>query len=232
MVTVKTAILDDDLKDLEKISNYLTSYSNEKVSYEFYCFNEVSESFYKDYELYILDIESPTFNGLEVGKKVKEVNPNAVLIMNSKRNDLVFESFKFGIFYFVRKEYFEMDMHFALERINEFFISQKKYYKYQNKQNIIKIPYNTIMYVEKVKHGVEFHINDSRKMIENKALKDVMQEIQDISFIQCHQSYYVNLNYVDCIDGNDFVLQQERIQISRRYFKTVKQQYIQFLNRK
>ena len=106
MITIKTAILDDELNDLEIISNFSNLYQNEKIEYKFDCFNEPNESFYKEYELYILDIESSTFNGLEVGKKVRELNPNAMLIMNSKRNDLVFESFKFGIFYFVRKDIF------------------------------------------------------------------------------------------------------------------------------
>ena len=230
MVTVKVAILDDEEKDLLHIKNYFENVSSD-CKYECDLYTNVNERFYKDYDLYILDIELPCLNGLDVGKEIRKVNPQAVLIMNSKREDLVFESFKFGIFFFVRKEHFEVDINYALERLNQHFISIKKYYKYETKHQLISIPYTSIMYVEKVKNGIDI-VCENQTYFENKNLKDIIGEIQDASFIQCHQSYYVNLNHVDKLDNNDFIIKGKKVQISRRYYKNVKQEYVYFLNRK
>ena len=63
-------------------------------------------------------------------------------------------------------------------------------------------------------------------------MKQVINEIENVRFIQCHQSYIVNLSYVDKIENNDFIIQNEKVQISRRYLKKTKQAYIHYLNTK
>ena len=231
-MVIKVAILDDEIKDSNQVQHYFHQISNHTIQYQCDVYTEVNANFYDNYDLYVLDIEMPEVNGLDIASALREKMPNAILIINSKRNELVFESFKFGAFFFIRKDHFELDMKFAQKRLSEHFVSTKKYYTYTLKQKIQNISYSEIMYIEKVGYSVEIHLNDHRKLIENKSMKKICSEIIDDCFIQCHQSYLVNLNYVKRIDGNDFIINDERIQISRRYLTKVKQAYIQFLSKK
>ena len=58
-------------------------------------------------------------------QKVKKANNDAVLIIYSKHKDLVFETFKYGAFFFIRKESFIQDMEYCQMRLNEYFLSSK-----------------------------------------------------------------------------------------------------------
>ena len=232
MIKIRVAILDDEEKDLIRVQEYFKSISDNELTYECDYFYEVNENFYQQYDLYVVDIELGNSNGLDISKEIKEKCPNSVLIINSKRNDLVFESFKFGIFFFIRKDHFETDMSFAQIRLTEYFKSTKQVYLCKQKHSSYKIPYEKIKYIEKVGSNIEIHLNDHRTFIENKSIKQISSEIQNSYFIQCHQSYIVNLDYVKKIEDNDFILENEKVQISRRYFKKSKEAFIHYLNTK
>lgn len=232
MIQVKVAILDDEIKDIERVKKYFVSISNQYLNFNCDEYLEVEEKFYNQYDLYVVDIELNNCNGLEISKIIKERCPQAVLIINSKRNDLVFESFRFGVFFFIRKDHFEIDMKFASARLLEHFKSTKQVYMYKQKQMSIEIPYEKIMVIEKVGNNIEIHLSDGRKLTENKSMKQILSEIKSNNFIQCHQSYLVNLSYVLRIEESDFVLKNDKVQISRRYLKKTKEAYIHYLNKK
>lgn len=232
MIEISVAILDDEKKDLQRVHDYFDLHSSSNIQYICDEYETITNNFYNNYDLYVLDIELKDIHGLDVAKEIKRINPNAILIINSKRNDLVFESFKFGVFFFIRKDHFEIDMSFAQERLNQHFIESKKYYSYQTKQCVMNIPYQDIVYVEKIGYHIEIHLNDGEVLQENKSLKEFSNYIQSQIFIPCHQSFYVNLSYVKKLENNDFVLSDCRIPISRRYMKQVKEAYIHYLNSK
>lgn len=56
-----------------------------------------------------------------------------------------------------------------------------------------------------------------------------MTEIKSPLFIQCHQSYFVNLAKVNRIEDNDFIVGNDKVQISKRYFTKVKKDYMNYL---
>lgn len=230
MVKIKIAILDDDKKDLKTVRDYFDSTSNDLITYECHEYEKVNETFYNSYDLYVIDIELDGTNGFDVAEDLKRKCPNAVLIIHSKRNDLVFESFKFGVFFFVRKDHFEIDMKFCQKRLKEHFINIKK--SYFSKQNTLNIPLKDIMYIEKIDHNIEIHLRNGKIIREKNTIKQISNEISYSNIIQCHQSFLVNLSYVNKIDENDFIINNKRIQISRRYYSNTKKAYIEFLGKK
>lgn len=229
MLTVKVAILDDEYKDIENVKNYFKQIK--ELNYQCSYFNSENSLYDKEYDLYILDIEMPDINGLEIAEKVKEIYPHAVIILHSKRNDLVFESFKVGVFFFIRKDNFKEDMDFARIRLDKHFMSNNKMYTYQTKDNIQHIPHQSIMYIEKIHHYIEIHLESNIVLKENKSMRHILSQFED--FTQCHQSYLVNLNYVDKLEGNNFIMKnKDIIQISKRNFMKTKKEYIEYLNKK
>lgn len=232
MITIKVAIIDDEINDLNRVKDYFTSLSNHQMNYKCDLYTEINQKFYEHYDLYVVDIELENASGLEISKDIKQKCPQSVLIINSKRNDLVFETFKFGAFFFIRKDHFNEDMEFCKSRLDEHFNIIKKEYIYHNKQDVIHIPYQNIMFIEKVDRNIEFHLNNGKSLIENKTIKQIVNEIKSSTFIQCHQSYYVNLSYVKKIEKDDFIIQNHHVQISRRYLSKVKQAYMNYLRKK
>ena len=59
------------------------------------------EDFY--YQIYLLDIEMPGMNGLEVAKEIRTMDKRAVIIFITSYSDYVFSSFEVQPFRFVNK---------------------------------------------------------------------------------------------------------------------------------
>lgn len=229
-MVVQVAILDDDRKDLNQVSDYFNHVSS--IEYNCSCFTEPCDDFYKPYDVYVIDIELNHDNGLNVANKLRQLYPHSILILNSKRNDLVFDSFEIGVFYFTRKDHFEKDMAIAQNKLNEHFKMIRKVYHFQNKEMIYDIPYQDILYIEKVNHSIHIHL-ENKVLIQQQSMKNLVHEFELPLFVQCHQSYLVNLSYVKYLDKNDFVMKNnERVQISKRLFQDTKKAYITFLSNK
>ncbi len=229
MVSVKVAILDDENKDIENVKRYFEKIK--EIDYQCTYFNNETHLFEEVYDLYILDIEMPDTNGLDVAEKIKELYPHSVIMLHSKRNDLVFESFKIGVFFFIRKDNFEEDMDYARIRLDKHFISNNLIYKYRNKDIIKNISHQNITYIEKIDHHVEIHLDDNSILIDKTSMRNIIPQFNE--FIQCHQSYLVNLNHVESLDEKDFIMKnKDRIQISKRNYMKVRKVYIDYLNKK
>lgn len=232
MIKIKVAILDDNPKDQEKVKEYFNHISSSLLQYECSDFSEIDDSFYSGYDVYFIDIELGEKSGLEIAKKLKEINEEAVLIIYSKHNDLVFESFKFGAFFFIRKDTFDEDMEYCQMRLNEHFISFKREYTYRFNQTIIHLNHFDILFVEKIGHRIEIHLKDGTVLEEYKSLKQFIEDLNNPIFIQCHQSYIVNLHHVKKLMNNDFLVGNKHVQISRRYLNQAKKAYINYLEKK
>lgn len=227
MVEIRVAVIDDNKKDLTKICDYF-----EQIESPLYLcdrFQTLQPSFFDRYDIWVIDIELDQTNGLEIAQKIRTIYPQAILIFHSKRNDLVFESLKIGCFFFVRKDHFEEDMDFIQLRLQKHFSDIKKEYVYHSKDQIRKISYEEIEYIEKIGHQIEIHLENQEILKERKSLKDIMKEIDSPVFLQCHQSYYVNLSKVMKLDQNDFILENNKVQISKRYLLKVKKEYMKYL---
>ena len=231
MITVRVAILDDEKKDSSRVKEYFHAMSNQQIQYHCDEYTSVNHQFYDHYDLYVVDIELENISGLDIAREIKQKCHHAVLIIYSKRNDLVFESFKIGCFFFIRKEFFNDDMQYAYDRLRKHFLTAKRYYRYESKGIVRNIAYDSIEYIEKIGHDIEIHLENGEVLIERKTLKNIMNEIVVDTFIQCHQSYYVNLSKVQLLNQNDFVMTHNTVQISQRYYAQVKKKYVQYLSR-
>lgn len=232
MIEIKVAVLDDNVNDQERVKNYFDKISNSTIQYICTYFSNENEEFYNKHDVYFIDIELGKINGLDIAEKVKKVNNDAVLIIYSKHKDLVFETFKYGAFFFIRKESFIQDMEYCQMRLNEYFLSSKREYIYRFNQTILHIDYLDILFIEKMKHHIVLHLKDGRVLEEYKSLKQIINDLNHPVFMQCHQSYVVNLNNIDTLSNNDFIIHGKKVQISRRYLKSSKKEYLTYLNKK
>ena len=157
MVVVNVAVLDDEKEDLQRVCDFFEETNNNRIQYQCSCFQDTNHLFDQDYDLYMIDIEMAEINGLDVAETIKEKNPKAVITINSKHKDLVFDSLKVGIFFFVRKENFKTDMEVVKNRLDPYYLENKKTYRYETRDSVRNILLSDIMYIEKKSHYIELH---------------------------------------------------------------------------
>ncbi|MDL2276660.1 LytTR family DNA-binding domain-containing protein, partial [Breznakia sp. OttesenSCG-928-G09] len=182
----------------------------------------------REYDLYFLDIDMPNLNGFELATKIQEQYPNTILLFVSNHNEFVYDSFKFDAFFFVRKDHFESDMKDALKLANEKLLRKEKRYILENKGDKRTIPYNDILYFEKLKNKIRIKTMNHGDFYELQSMKGLQQKInlKELGFCLISAGTCVNLNSIVRLNGNDVFLKGDISLIaSRRYLPELKHEY-------
>lgn len=78
----------------------------------------------------------------------------------------------------------------------------------------------SIVYFESIKHDIILHTNNNKVIKTHGTITEYITLLQKFSFVQCHKSYCVNLNYITSIKNNlvtlNFSLQPVPIGRSRK----------------
>ena len=100
------------------------------------------------------------------------------------------------------------------------------FYYYHKGNDIISIPYNDIMYIEKNGHDVIFHTT-SNVFVERTSLNEISKRLP-VFFIRAHKSYIVNINKVLSLRINELFLPNNvTIPVSRSYLTNIKKKLLE-----
>lgn len=200
-MTVQVCIIDDNKTDITKIRNEISLLCSDDFDpniASLYKVDSLSSIPYS--QIYFIDIDMPKFDGFTVAKYILNRNKNSHIIFVTNRDDLVFDSFDFDTFYFVRKSTLKTDITRSI----------KKYLRTLTNNDFIVINYNhdiyqinksDIVWIESKGNNLNIHTNQFELNI-RKTLKSLLVELNNINFIKIHNSFLVNLNYVQRIHKN------------------------------
>ncbi|HEU5291097.1 MAG TPA: LytTR family DNA-binding domain-containing protein [Cyclobacteriaceae bacterium] len=185
------------------------------------CENAVRASDYLNegkIDLMLLDIQMPKLSGIEFLKTLK--NPPLV-IFTTAFSEYALESYSLDVIdYLVKPIPFDrflkavqkaFDFHtLKLKASNEaedfFFI--KCDHKFE------KVNFSDVLYVESMQNYSIIHTPD-RKMITYITLTGLEEQLPAARFLKVHKSFIVSLEKVSALDGNDILIGNARIPISR-----------------
>ncbi|MCR5667553.1 MAG: LytTR family DNA-binding domain-containing protein [Lachnospiraceae bacterium] len=128
----------------------------------------------KNIDIVFLDIEMPEMDGIEVGYKIKELNPNCIIILASSRIDRFKDAFYINTFRFITKPFAMSEVEKVLEDVilklignNEIEVYyNRRCYKIKEKDIIAIRAYNG--YVEVLVGNMVFRKDTSLKELEKQ----------------------------------------------------------------
>lgn len=179
------------------------------------------------------DIQMPGIDGFTTLSRL--VYPPRVVFVSSFP-DYAVDSFDYQPLYFLTKPLQEEKVLRCLEitantlngekginpyifiRINQHRVFQKIYTK-------------EIMYIESAGEYQQFHMQNGEKLLTYKRLKELMQELPDLVFVQIHRSYAINFDYLTSILSDSVVMKDGReLSVSRTKRKALMDNYNLFIN--
>ena len=177
-------------------------FSNDQ--YKIYYFNKYSEEmleFIKNLvgqNIYILDIEVKRKSGLDLAREIRTFKKtmNDQIIIATAHQDLVENAFhkKLLMVDFISKfDSLEERILLCFREIYEIF-NENKYLSFKQEGEIIRIPYNDILFIEKDKLEECLNIQTLNNNIKYKGSIAKIEEIlkEDRRFFKCHRSCIVN----------------------------------------
>ncbi|HEX7017068.1 MAG TPA: LytTR family DNA-binding domain-containing protein [Cyclobacteriaceae bacterium] len=171
-------------------------------------------------DLIYLDIHMPRLSGIEFLKTLR--NPPLV-ILTTAYSDYAVEGYALDIVdYLVKPIAFERFLKAsqkALEitRMRRMVSGQAGdldyfFIKCDNKYE--KVFYDEVLFIEALQNYVVIHARD-RKMITYMTMTGLEQRLPANRFLKVHKSFIVGLSHVRALDGNDILIGEKRIPISR-----------------
>lgn len=185
----------------------------------------------RQYDLYLLDVEMPGVNGIELAKYIRKVQENAYIVFLTSHPEFAIYSYDLSIqaYQYILKGKMKTTLPYVLEKIQN---------NLKNKTEQFLVIHNNIRY-EKIDHQKIIRmykegkntviVTDNEIHKKRSTLEKVLKELEGSSFIQIERGSIVNIERIDKILRNEVHMDNgDILEISRANVKSVKQRINQY----
>ncbi|MBA9071907.1 DNA-binding LytR/AlgR family response regulator [Flavobacterium gossypii] len=229
---IRTVILDDEPLAIDVIKNYCDTMPDIEL---LGCFTNPVEAMKfvtsKTVDLIFLDIEMPLLTGIEFIDTLK-IRPQFIFTT-------AYPQFAIDGFELEALDYLVKPIAYTrfLKSVNKFtyqasknenkkqpLIVQKqelsdKFLFVKSDYESLKIFIDDIKYIEGLKDYLKINLNSGKSVLTLSNFKNLLEKLPEQNFMRVHNSYIVNLQYINSIQRNRIIIDQKRIPISETYKK-------------
>lgn len=229
------AICDDENEILNDISKRIKACFAEKDIYaEYVCMNDPRKLMEflqtEKVDVLFLDIDMPYFSGMDIAGYVNEKGLQTMLIFVTSHDALVYQTFAYRPFGFIRKTHIDDELEELSERIKKELLDRKQELVIEKGQEIIRIPIREIIYIES--EGNYLNIYEKNTAIKvRETMTNIENELSGKGFIRCHKGYLIHIDYIEKFRSSQVEMRcgQENkvIPVGRSYEKDVKRRVLE-----
>lgn len=168
-------------------------------------------------------------DGMHIASKVHEMLPRAKFNLISSKTEKIEELFFSGVTYFIEKPCGENSINRCIEYLlTQIDISDEKVLILKKKTGEQTINLNEIEYIMSEKRKIIIFKKDGQSDFYMKL--DEIEEMLDASFLRCHQSFLVNMRYIDQFEEDGIILKSGSfVPVSRKKYYSSKRIYLSYI---
>jgi len=237
-------MLDDDPRELDKLSRLISAYYKNHARLELppqnlcqfrsglSALEYISRGAAPD--IAFLDIIMPEMTGVQFAERIRNEGYRGYVVFLTSANDFASESFMVGAFSYLLKPVGEERLFSTLRKIEEDMaraqLEDTVSIFVQTRQYSRDILLREILFAEVMGRKLSIHLVNGETVTFNKPLKEFAPELlAHKRFSTCHNSIIVNMDHVENIRENDAVMRNGSvIPVSRRY-RDFKSRYISYI---
>ena len=235
---MRIAIVEDEQPFADEAASYIQQYGKEHNK-EMQCQHyKSSTSFLSSYQpiwdLLLLDIEMPDMDGMELARKIREIDQNVILIFITKVAKYAMAGYEVAALDYVLKPVNYYAFSLKLRRVSGLIeTKQKKHIVVQGNGFVRRLPADTIRYIDAFGHTISYHTPQGIvSSTGSKSIRELEKELLPEGFFKCNQCYLVNMQYVQSVEKDSVVLKNgECLSISRNRKKPFMQALLGFWGR-
>ncbi|WP_312939639.1 LytTR family DNA-binding domain-containing protein [Oscillibacter sp.] len=222
------AVCDDDAVECSRLAGYVSDFfSLWNISAEIETFQSGTDFLAADqnYDLYFLDVMMPQLSGFETARTLRKREDDPVIIFVTSSLESAVEGYSVRAAGFVLKPIqmpaFEETMNRVLK---DCFGRRTASIQVVRNRVPLELRLEKVAYFESRLHRVYVTLCSGERFPITHKLGDLERCLAEYSqFIRCHQSYLVNLDSVEQMESNGFLLRQSMVApISRSYYRQSK----------
>lgn len=217
------ALCDDNKRDLDLLTGYLTELRREHLHFEDISFLDGSElvAQYQNghrFSLVILDMLMEPLSGIETAKGIRQYDSDVPILIVTSTPEYAIEGYKVNASRYilkpVEKKSFLREVQEVLERVQQ---TKSHYYSVHCDSGIIKIEIEKICFFESQARTITLHAAAAAHTFSG-SLREVEGQLAPYDFVRVHKSYVVNLknihrifkDVITMVDGSEVPLSKNR----------------------
>lgn len=175
-----------------------------------------------------LDIDMPDMDGFTIAKKLSKMQRHPILIFTSNLEHLVFKSFSYQPFWFLRKSHME-EVPEIVQKIVEINQAKKQFYNVNNNGKLMSFAIEEIIYFESNGHYIILHTKNGAERFKER-LGDAEEKLRSAYFVRSHVGFLVNCRFIKIIDKTSLLLTNgERLPVSRSKLQETQEGFMNYM---
>ncbi|MBY0753917.1 LytTR family DNA-binding domain-containing protein [Clostridium sardiniense] len=233
---INIAICDDEIHDLNYLKGIIEKIAlDNNIVINTECFSDAEEliKLYKrdtpEYNVIFLDIMLGKYNGIDIAKKILNIDKSVKFIILSSTKEYVFNGYEIMAVNYILKPASEDKIKKELYRALDIRNSNKGFYEINKGGKKQFLNLSDIYYFEINKRKINVYM-DKQQLEYYEKIENIEISLLDKGFVRCHRGYVINISKVKEIDGNDITLiNGETIPIGRKYKQNLKESFFDYL---
>ena len=217
----KIAIVEDETEQRTLIINYLKEYEKDKnESFVISSFSDgidILDDYSADYDIIFLDINMKHMNGMDTAEKIRQFDSEVVIIFITSLAQYAIAGYKVNALDFILKPVKENQLFITLDRAlaNVRKWKKEKLIRVSDGNGIRKISSEDVYLIEVLDHDLSFVTKDGVITTKSGSLRQYEEELSSYSFVRANQSQLVNLKYIEEIRGDEVIMPNCSVFLSR-----------------
>jgi DNA-binding LytR/AlgR family response regulator len=204
------AVLEDRPADREALTAFIRAYCREHCfAADIRCFGTgedlLAAAAPGAFDLLFLDIFLPGLSGVETAQKLRAADKDCLLVFITDSPDFTMEGFMVQAAGYVVKPLSEQKMHGVMHACRFVFERNSRAIELPLGGENILLALAGLLYVEVQGKETVFHMQQGR-IKARLPLEEVAARLRGAPFLRCNRSYIVNMNYVDDMREDDFLM--------------------------
>ena len=218
---IKIAILEDQPDQAKRLLDMLQRYGGEHEDFSYTAVHydrsiQLLEAYTCDIDLLFLDIQMPDMLGIDVAKKIREIDSMVMIVFITTLTQYAIEGYSVGAFDYVVKPVRYDAFVAKLDRARRMLAHRHSCasIEVRTKEGSRRLSADEVLYIEIVNHDVLIH-TDTEVYRQWGSLKPYEDQLREAHFVRCNSCYLVNLKYVRGINGDSVIVHRDELPISK-----------------
>lgn len=185
------------------------------------------------YNVVLLDIEMPCINGMELGKRLREMDDNLFIVFTTSYPEYMQDSFEVQPFQFLTKPIDHNDVCKLFNNIiNKINRSSKSIVIIDSENEKQFVALNDILFISSMKEKksyIRYQLFD-KEFVSRGTLSEIEHQLATRGFVSPSRGFLVNVKQIQAMKSTSIILKNGfEIPISRRRAKELQQIYTQYI---
>ncbi|MBR4082661.1 MAG: response regulator transcription factor [Lachnospiraceae bacterium] len=180
-------------------------------------------------DILLLDIDMPEMTGLQVARELSLLKKKPLLIFVTSHDELVYDSFQYHPFAFLRKSRFDEEIEKTLQDCLREIGDKEQHFCFRSEGSDVCLLLSEILYFEA--EGNYLRVVTEKEMYRFRSTLTAMENtLQDGGFIRIHKGFFINQAVVKLVNSEEVILQNDRkLPIGKSYSKAVREQILRYM---